>query len=57
MSDSEFARRDKVGADTSATNVPPQVPESEYARRLEKRQRQLAGVRVQHQRLWTYLGV
>lgn len=32
-----------------------ETPESEYARRSGERQRQLAGIGVLHQRLWTYL--
>lgn len=34
---------------------PTQVAEREYARRLDKRVRQLAGIRLQHQWLWTYM--
>jgi integrase/recombinase XerD len=45
MSDSEFVRRDKVGADTFATNVPPQIPESEYLIRKVQPRRALV-VRV-----------
>ena len=32
-----------------------EIPESEYARRLDERKQQLANIRVLHQRLWMYL--
>ncbi len=56
MNNSEFARRGNSSS-TAATALPSQLPETEYARRLGERQEQLAGVRVLHQRLWTYLTV
>ncbi len=49
MSTSEFAGREAL------TNTAHEIPESEYACRLSGRQRQLASIRVLHQRLWTYL--
>ena len=55
MRNSEFVRCDKIGACTSVTDTPSQVPESEYTRRLGERQQHLAAVRGLHQRLWTYL--
>jgi hypothetical protein len=55
MRNSEFVRRDNIGACTSMTDTPSPVPENEYARRLAERQEQLAAVRGLHQRLWTYL--
>ncbi len=54
MSDFEFVQRDKLGAGASVTNA-PQIPESEYVRRLAERQEQLADVSVLHPQLWTYL--
>ena len=53
MSESESVLPDNVGArQLWPTN--PESPESEYARRLERRQ-QLASIRALHQRLWTYV--
>ena len=49
MSTSEFAEREAL------TSKAHEIPESEYARRLSERQRQLASIRVLHQRLWTYV--
>jgi hypothetical protein len=49
MTTSEFAGREAL------TKTAYEIPEHEYARRLSERQRQLAGIRVRHQRLWTYL--
>jgi hypothetical protein len=49
MSTSEFAGREAL------TNTVQEIPEGEYTRRLGERQRQLAGIRVLHRRLWTYL--
>ncbi len=49
MSTSEFAEREALA------NIAHDIPESEYARRLSERQRQLASIRGLHQRLWTYL--
>lgn len=51
MSNSEF-----VGTDALA-NAANEVPESEYARRLNKRKEQLANIGVRHRRLWMYLVV
>jgi len=39
----------------ASTNTANETPDGEYARRLSEQQRQLAGIRVLHQRLWTYL--
>jgi len=49
MSTSEFAGRKAL------TNTARETPDREYARRLSERQRQLAGIRGLHQRLWTYV--
>jgi hypothetical protein len=49
MSTSEFAGREAL------TKTAHEIPQSEYACRLSGRQRQLASIRVLHQRLWTYL--
>jgi hypothetical protein len=49
MDTSEFARRE------APTNRTYEIPEGEYTRRLGERQRQLAGIRDRHQRLWAYL--
>jgi len=49
MNTSEFAGREAL------TNSVHEIPESEYTRRLGERQRQLAGIRALHWRLWTYL--
>jgi Flp pilus assembly protein TadB len=49
MSTSEFAGREAL------TNTAHEIPEREYVRRLSERQRQLAGIRILHQRLWTYV--
>jgi hypothetical protein len=51
MSNSEFE-----GLGVSA-NVAQKCPESEYTHRLDERQRQAAGIRTLHVRLWTYLVV
>ena len=40
----------------TAASVPHESPESEYARRLQFRQRQIASVRNFHRRLWIYMG-
>ena len=40
----------------TAACVPHESPESEYARRLHFRQRQIASVRNFHRRLWIYMG-
>ena len=44
-----FARRE------SLSNKTHEIPQSEYARRLSERQRQLGSIRALHQRLWTYV--
>jgi Flp pilus assembly protein TadB len=49
MNTSEFAGREALA------NSVYEIPESEYTRRLGDRQRQLAGIRALHRRLWTYL--
>lgn len=49
MSTSEFSECE------ASTNTANETPDGEYARRLSEQQRQLAGIRVLHQRLWTYL--
>ncbi len=54
MSKSESVRPDNVGVRTALTHT-PETPEGEYTRRLGERRQQLAGVRVLHRRLWTYL--
>jgi len=49
MNNSEFPQREALPSPAH------QTPECEYAQRLSERQRQLAGGRVLHRRLWTYL--
>ncbi len=49
MNTSEF------GGPGALTSTGHEIPESEYSRRLNQRQRQLAGLRVLHRRGWIYL--
>jgi hypothetical protein len=49
MNTSDFAGRE------AWANKAHEIPQSEYARRLSERQRQLASIRALHQRLWTYV--
>ena len=49
MSTSEFAGREAL------TKTANEIPQHEYAHRLSERQCHLAGIRILHQRLWTYL--
>jgi len=51
MSTGEFAGREPL------TNTEHEILESEYTRRLGERQRQLAGIRALHRRLWASLVV
>ena len=49
MNTFDFARREAL------SNEAHGIPQSEYARRLSERERQLASVRALHHRLWTYV--
>jgi hypothetical protein len=49
MKSSEFAER------ANLPSLSYENPESEYTRRLQEQQRQLASIRHLHRRLWTYL--
>ncbi len=49
MNTSDFAGREALD------NKARENPQSEYARRLSERQRQLASIRALHQRLWAYV--
>lgn len=51
MNNSEIAGRDAL------TSRGHEIPESEYSRRLNQRQQQLAGIRVLHRRWWEYLAL
>jgi hypothetical protein len=56
MNDFEMgAGRGIVSADADSTNTLHETPESEYKRRLRRREEQLTRIRVLHWRLWTYL--
>ena len=47
MNTSDFAGREALA------NKAHEIPQSEYARRLSERRRQVASIRALHQRLWT----
>jgi hypothetical protein len=55
MSDSESVRGSTVGVSADLDDVQSEVPEGEYARRLEHRKQQLKGIEVLHKRLWSCL--
>ena len=55
MSHSESSPHATPGVLKHSPGTPPEIPASEYTSRLERRQQQLAEIRVLHQRLWVYL--
>jgi len=52
---SEMIARRIVGTHAASANTAELNPAFEYDRRLGEREQRLAGLRIRHQRLWTYL--